>query len=91
METRRLSVVFPHTRVASLVKILRTTAHGAFPVVSLLGSEGESESLVSFENHKVSVNDDDDDDDDGDETADGAFPVVSLLGSEGESESLVSF
>ena len=55
VETRRLSVVFPHTRVASLVKILKTTAHGAFPVVSLLGSEGESESLVSFENQKVSL------------------------------------
>ena len=65
METHRLSVVFPHTRVASLVKILRTTAHGAFPVVSPMGSEGESESLLSFENQKVSLNDDDDDDDGG--------------------------
>ncbi|KAK7493715.1 hypothetical protein BaRGS_00015044, partial [Batillaria attramentaria] len=52
LETRRLSVVFPQTRVGSLVKILRTTAHSAFPVVSLLGSEGESASLVSFENHR---------------------------------------
>ncbi|XP_076451298.1 H(+)/Cl(-) exchange transporter 6-like [Babylonia areolata] len=52
VEPRRLSVVFPQTRVASLVKILKTTAHGAFPVVSLLGSEVESQSLMSFENHK---------------------------------------
>ncbi|KAK7094036.1 hypothetical protein V1264_007711 [Littorina saxatilis] len=52
VESHRLSVVFNKTRVASLVKILKTTAHSAFPVVSLLGSEGESESLVSFENQK---------------------------------------
>ncbi|KAL8597704.1 Chloride transport protein 6 [Nucella lapillus] len=52
VEKRRLSVVFPQTRVASLVKILKTTAHGAFPVVSVLGSEGESHSPGSFENDK---------------------------------------
>ena len=42
--------------------MMMMTAHGTFPIVSPLGSEGESESVLSFENQKVSLNGDDDDD-----------------------------
>lgn len=51
--SRHLSVVFPKTRVASLVKILKTTAHRAFPVVSSTSSEDEVQRSECFENQRV--------------------------------------
>ncbi|PVD36819.1 hypothetical protein C0Q70_03809 [Pomacea canaliculata] len=50
--SRHLSVVFPKTRVASLVKILKTTAHRAFPVVSSTSSEDEVQRSECFENQR---------------------------------------
>lgn len=55
LDTRRLSVVFRQTRVASLVRILKTTAHGAFPVVSVTGSNADNESLIHNDSQKVCI------------------------------------
>ena len=38
-----LSYVYPQTRIQSLIDILATTKHGAYPVVTLSARPGEQE------------------------------------------------
>lgn len=33
--SKKLSVIFPHTRVSTLIRILKTTVYNAFPVVTM--------------------------------------------------------
>ena len=51
-----LSYVFPHTRVQSIVGILKTTAHNAFPVVTLDTDVSGTVSDVDYLGNPVSSN-----------------------------------
>uniref|UniRef100_H2Z664 Chloride channel protein n=1 Tax=Ciona savignyi TaxID=51511 RepID=H2Z664_CIOSA len=46
----RLKFVYPHTRVRSIVNLLRTTAHNSFPVVTMKLPEIESKSKLASAN-----------------------------------------
>nr|XP_002124075.1 chloride transport protein 6 isoform X1 [Ciona intestinalis] len=46
----RLKFIFPHTRVRSIVNLLRTTAHNSFPVVTMETVDREPKSTLSTAN-----------------------------------------
>ena len=51
-----LSYVYPHTRVHSLVGILKTTAHNAFPVVTVDKNRPEATSDEDYDGNPASTN-----------------------------------
>lgn len=51
-----LSYIYPHTRVQSIVGILKTTAHNAFPVVTLDSDVSGGVSDLDYEGNPLSSN-----------------------------------